>query len=208
MRKLHPEFDFWLGGDSWIEDDSHIFWILYYRDSFKCIQLLLAYLLFQVHLDFELVHLAESVGHPIYTEMDMGDWRWDTLHHLLAGVMIVPVICASYKTQLTNFSGDQHAWQLYLTVGNIRKDIRCTCKNSAWICTGPNSCPPKRAKYMDKALHNAVWTVLSQLCHLDITGPGLKWDSADGFQRQWYPLLAAWVGDYPEQVMVAEVTYG
>ena len=50
--------------------------------------------------------------------------------------------------------------------------------------------------------------MLSHLRHLDITGPGLKWDCADGFQRQCYPRLAAWVGDHPEQVMVAEVSYG
>jgi hypothetical protein len=35
----------------------------------------------------------------------------------------------------------------------------------------------------------------------------LKWDCADGFHRQCYPLLAAWVRDYPEQVMVAQVSY-
>jgi hypothetical protein len=50
--------------------------------------------------------------------------------------------------------------------------------------------------------------VLSQLRHHDITGPSLKWDCADGFQQHCYPLLAAWVGDYPEQVMVAQVSYG
>jgi hypothetical protein len=50
--------------------------------------------------------------------------------------------------------------------------------------------------------------VLSQLRHLDITGPGVKSDCADGFQRQCYPLLAAWVGDYPEHVMVAQVSNG
>ena len=50
--------------------------------------------------------------------------------------------------------------------------------------------------------------MLSPLRNLDITGPGLKWDHADGFQRQCYPLLAAWVGDHPEQVMVAQVPYG
>ena len=50
--------------------------------------------------------------------------------------------------------------------------------------------------------------MLSPLRNLDITGPGLKWDCADGFQRQCYALLAAWVGDYPEQVMVAQVSYG
>jgi hypothetical protein len=51
-----------------------------------------------------------------------------------------------------------------------------------------------------------VGSVLSQLRHLDITGPSLKWDCADGFQQQCYPLVAAWVGDYPEQVMVALVS--
>jgi len=52
-----------------------------------------------------------------------------------------------------------------------------------------------------------VGTVLSPLQNLDITGPGLKWDCADGFKRQCYPLLAAWVRDYPEQVLVAQVSY-
>jgi len=33
-------------------------------------------------------------------------------------------------------------------------------------------------------------------------------DCADGFQRQFYPLLAACFGDFPEQVMVAQVSYG
>jgi len=50
--------------------------------------------------------------------------------------------------------------------------------------------------------------VLSPLRNLDITGPGLNWDCADGFQRQCYPLLAAWVGDYPEPVMLAQVSSG
>jgi len=53
-----------------------------------------------------------------------------------------------------------------------------------------------------------VGTVFTKLWHLDITGPGLKWDCADGFQRQCYTLLAAWVGDHPEQVMIAQVSYG
>jgi len=52
-----------------------------------------------------------------------------------------------------------------------------------------------------------VGTVLSPLRNLDITGLGLKWDCPDGFQRQCYPLLAAWVRDYPKQVIVAQVSY-
>jgi len=53
-----------------------------------------------------------------------------------------------------------------------------------------------------------VGTLLSQLRHLDNGGRSLKWDSTDDFKLQRYPLLAAWDGDYPEQVMVAQVSYG
>ena len=119
LRKLLSELDFGLGNDSWIEDDSHIFGTLYYRDIFKCIQFLLAHLPFQAHLDFEPVCLADSEGRRIYSEMNTGDWWWDKQDQLPAGATIVPVICASDKTHLTNFSGDQHAWPLYLTIGNI-----------------------------------------------------------------------------------------
>jgi hypothetical protein len=140
--------------------------------------------------------------------MNTGDWWWDTQDQLPAGATIVPVICASDKTHLTNFSGDQHAWPLYLTIGNIQKDIRRTPKKRAWILVGLIPCPPKGAKNTDEAWHSAVGTVLSPLRNLDITGPGLKWNCADGFQRQCYPLLAAWVGDYPEQVLIAQVSYG
>jgi len=120
----------------------------------------------------------------------------------------MPVICTSDKTHLTNFSGNQHVWPLYLTIGNIQKDICCTLKKPTWFYVGLIPCPLKGAKNTDEAWHSGVGTVLSPLRNLDITGPGLKWDFADGFERQCYPLLDAWVGNYPEQVKVAEVSYG
>jgi hypothetical protein len=208
LQKLLSELDFGLGDDCWIEVDSHIFGTLYYTDIFKCIQFILAHLQFQAHLDFEPVRLDDSESRRIYSEINTGNWWWDTEDQLPAGETIVLVICASDKTYLTNFSGDQHAWPLYLTIGNIQKDIRCTPNKRALILVGLIPCPPKSAKKIDEAWHSVVGTVLSQLRHLDITGPGLKWDCADGFQRQCYPLLAAWVRDYPAQVMVAQVSYG
>ena len=38
--------------------------------------------------------------------------------------MIAPVILASDRTQLSQFQGDKSAWPLYLTIGNISKEIR------------------------------------------------------------------------------------
>jgi len=208
LRKLLSELDFQLGDDSWIEDDLHIFRTFYYRDIFKSIQFLLAHLPFQVDVEFEPVRLADSESCRIYSEMNPSNWWWDTQDQLPAGATIVPVICASVKTHLTNFSGDQHAWPRYLTIGNIQKDIRCTPNKRAWILVGLIRCPPNGAKHTDDAWHPTVGTVVSPLRNLDIAGPRLKWNRADGFQRRCYPHLAAWVGDYPEQVMIAQVSYG
>jgi hypothetical protein len=156
----------------------------------------------------ERVRLADYAGCGIYSEINTGDWWSDTQDQLPAGATIVPVVCASDRTHLTSFSGDQHAWPLYLMIGNIRKDICRTPKKCPWILVDLTPCPPKGAKNIDEACHSAVGTVLSQLRHLDITGPSLKWDCADGFQQQCNLLLAARVGDYPEQVMVVNVSYG
>jgi hypothetical protein len=92
-------------------------------------------------------------------------------------------------------------------IGNIRNDIRCMPKNYASIPVGLIACRPTGAQNIDEAWHSVGQTVVSQHSHLDIAGPGLKWNCADGFQRQCYPLLAAWVGDYPEQVKITQGSY-
>jgi len=98
MLKLLSELDFRLGNDSWIEDDSHIFGILYYRNIYKCIQFLLAHLSFQAYLDFKPLRLSDTKGRQIHSVMNMRDWWWDTQDQLPAGAMTVPVICASNQT--------------------------------------------------------------------------------------------------------------
>jgi len=74
LQKLLSQLDFGLGNDSWIEDHSYVFGTLYYRDIFKCIQFLLAYLPFQAHLNFEPVRLADLANQQIYSEINMADW--------------------------------------------------------------------------------------------------------------------------------------
>jgi len=63
--------------------------------------------------------------------------------------MIVPGICASDKTHVSNFWGDQHAWPLYPTIGNIQTDIRRAPQKCAWILVVLIPCPPKGAKNTD-----------------------------------------------------------
>jgi hypothetical protein len=88
----------------------------------------------------------------------------------------------------------------------IRNHIRLTPTQAGRNHVGLSLCPLKGATNGDEPWHSAVGTVLFSLRNLDITGPGLKVNCTDGFQRQCHPLLADWVGDYPEQVMIAPVS--
>ena len=42
---------------------------------------------------------------------------------LLQGATIAPIILASDQANLSQFGGDKQAWPVYLTVGNISKEI-------------------------------------------------------------------------------------
>jgi hypothetical protein len=50
--------------------------------------------------------------------------------------MIAPVILASDKTNLFQFGGDKQAWPIYLTIGNIYKDIRCQPSSHRTVLIG------------------------------------------------------------------------
>ena len=39
------------------------------------------------------------------------------------GATIAPIILSSNKTNLSHFSSDKQAWSVYLSVGNISKEI-------------------------------------------------------------------------------------
>ena len=120
----------------------------------------------------------------------------------------MPVTCASDKTHLANFLGDQHTWPLYLTIGTIQNDGCRTPEPRARILVWLIPCPPKGANNTDESSHSAVETVLSPLRNLEISGPRSKWNCVDGFRRECYPHLASQVGDHPEHFVPAQISYG
>lgn len=199
--------DFGLGANSWYEATGQ-HGAIYFRDVFGCIEFLLGHLAFAGDLDFAPVQLFDSADNRIYTEMNTGAWWWETQEHLPAGASIIPVILASDKTHLTNFSGDKSAWPLYMSIGNIRKDVRRTASRRAWILIGFIPVPPKGAADSVAAWHHAVDTIIGALKEVEIDGPGYQWDCADGFRRSCYPILAAWIGDYPEITTLTQIIGG
>lgn len=181
------------------EDEPYIATV-YYRDVIKSIQLLLGHLPFAEHLDFEPVKLYDGDGNRVYNEISSGAWWWETQSKIPDGGLLIPVLLASDKTHLTNYSGDKSGWPLYLSIGNIRKDIRRKPNNNAWILIGLLPIPPKGCgrEISDEIFHRSIERILSPLAALDVAGSGTEFHCADGFLRRGYPILSAWVADYPE----------
>lgn len=50
-----------------------------------------------------------------------------------AGTTLLSVVLASDKTHLTNFSGDQNMHAVYMSIGNIQKDVRNKVSRRAWV---------------------------------------------------------------------------
>ena len=124
------------------------------------------------------------------------------------GATIAPVILASEKTQLTHLRGDKSAWPMYLTIGNISKDLRAQVSSHTTILVGYipvgkfdifSEKTRPIARY--RLFHHCMALILASLVS---TGQsGIEMMCADSAICWIFPILAAYLADYPEQCLVA-----
>jgi hypothetical protein len=115
------------------------------------------------------------------------------------------VIFASDKTLLTIGSGDNSAWPIYLTIGNLEKAKRRSPKANGLILLGILPKIPKKPREhtTKRSWHNAVRKILAPL---EIAGrDGIELKCADGFTRLAFPRIACWIADYPEMCLLTMV---
>ena len=92
------------------------------------------------------------------------------------GGTLASLLLASDKTHLTNFTGDKAAWPVYMSISNIRKDLRWQGTKCAWVLDALLPIPPKQPKdgEIHGSWHRAFEHILKLIAELDIAGPGYE----------------------------------
>ncbi|KAI6040960.1 hypothetical protein EDC04DRAFT_2879042 [Pisolithus marmoratus] len=100
---------------------------LWMCDPVACIRELIRNLAFHGNITYtpKKVYMDHQGSTQWYDEMWTGDWWWETQHHLPPGGTVTPVILVSDKTELSLFKGDKNAWPMYLSIGNLSKEVCC-----------------------------------------------------------------------------------
>ncbi|KAG9125851.1 hypothetical protein FRC07_005943 [Ceratobasidium sp. 392] len=146
------------------------------------------------------------------------DWWWrlqrgqtlTTQQNILGEyATIAPLILSTDKTYLTVFSGNKKAWLVYLTIGNISKEIRKRPSEHAVMLVGYIpvaslgciSNDEERSERRWQLFHTCMEAILEPIKEMAINGEEML--CADGGVRRVHPILAAYIADFPEQSRVA-----
>ncbi|KAJ3859939.1 hypothetical protein EV359DRAFT_75430 [Lentinula novae-zelandiae] len=186
---------------------------LWHRNPLECVAEILSNPLFANHQVFKPEHVfwQQKDGVPSnreYNEMWTGNWWWDTQDMLPNGATIAPIIIASDETRLSTFCGNEKAWPVYLTIGNVAEAERRKPSSSTWVLLGYIPVSKLECYSEDKCsdvgcqlFHDCMRTILEPLIAKGLAPTEMT--CADGYLCNVHALLAAYVGDYPEQCRVA-----
>ncbi|RPD75308.1 hypothetical protein L226DRAFT_462412 [Lentinus tigrinus ALCF2SS1-7] len=185
---------------------------VYARDVLECVEALFgdpefAPLLLLVP---ERHYADEDCTIRVYFDINTGKWWWATqkeIEKTNPGATVIPIIISSDKTQLTVF-GNKTAYPVYMTIGNLPKDIRCKPSRRGQILLAylPTTRllhitnKAARRRMLANLFHGCLSQILEPLAAVGLTGMPIA--SGDGIVRRGHPILAVYVGDYPEQVLV------
>ncbi|KAJ7841714.1 hypothetical protein B0H14DRAFT_3086726 [Mycena olivaceomarginata] len=163
---------------------------LYSRDILECVRALWGDTDFAPYLFVapERHYIDKDKTIRMYHNMHTGKWWWSTqaaVEQEYPGATIIPIIISSDKTQLTVF-GNKTAYPVYMTLGNIPKEIRRKPSRRAYILLG--YLPTSRLKHIkNKSARRRILANIFHACMKYMLSPlktagvsGIPVTSGDG----------------------------
>ncbi|QRW13195.1 C2H2 zinc finger [Ceratobasidium sp. AG-Ba] len=184
---------------------------LWLRDILEVVKKLLNTRRFGRFLEFKPIKKWTSPERTdrIRDELPTGDWMWNIQAEIKDEYgTVVPIIISSDETRLTTFSGDKKAHPVYVTIGNIPKGLRRkTSKRTnallGYLPVPKLDCEPdkeRRRFHRRDLFHKCMTALLNPL--VEAGKNGIEVLCADGGIRRIYPVLAAYIADFPEQCRI------
>ncbi|KAG0138782.1 hypothetical protein HOY82DRAFT_595293 [Tuber indicum] len=182
----------------------------FFREPIDCARYLLSQRCFAQDLVYDPVKEWNSEEPPqlVYSEIHKAQWWWETQDTLPDGATLVPIICGSDVTFLTNYSGDKKAWPIYMTIGNILSKTRNKASKHATVLLALLPVHPKMLGVMARDAHHREINneILGDLMEaifapmVALRDSGIEVECADRKVRLCFPRLAAWIADHLENI--------
>ncbi|KIJ59743.1 hypothetical protein HYDPIDRAFT_32958 [Hydnomerulius pinastri MD-312] len=184
--------------------------MLYWRDGLEVIKYLFSNPVFAQCID--LTPYREYEGRErVYGEFMSADLAWEIQSELPEGHSFLGVIGASDKTPLTIGTGNKEMHPLLLSIANIHAGVRMKATSHSFALAAYLPIPkflnvsqPVQAILAARVYHFAISVVMKNLkiAHRD----GAVMSDPQGYLRVIHTPLAAWIADYPEQLLIACVS--
>ncbi|KAH9061851.1 hypothetical protein EDB83DRAFT_2315615 [Lactarius deliciosus] len=191
-----------------------------YRDPRVVIHGMLTHPGFKDHMDYVPYHKYDPKTQTRrWQDFMSGDWAWMQADEIARdpsthGSTFVPVILGSDKTVVSVATGHTKYWPLYLSIGNVRNNLRQAHKGGVAvigflsILTAKKKHAPSLEfrQFKRKLFHGLIAKILQPL-HTAMTIPELV-RFGDGHYRHVMYGLGPYIADYEEQVLLACIVRG
>ncbi|KAF9035748.1 hypothetical protein BDZ89DRAFT_1090916 [Hymenopellis radicata] len=192
---------------------------VWFRDPREVLHQQLSNQDFAQEMDFAPKRVTDKDGRRRYQDFMSGNWAWrqadliaqDPNNH---DTTFVPTICGSDKTTVSVATGQNEYWPLYMSNGLIHNNVRRAHRNGVTLL-GFLAIPKTDREHHDseefrrfrRQLFHGSLSYIMQSLKPGMTTPEVV-RYADGHYRRTLYGLGPFIGDYPEQVLLACIVQG
>ncbi|KAF8816129.1 hypothetical protein BYT27DRAFT_7221675 [Phlegmacium glaucopus] len=193
----------------WMDENYEV----WYRDPAAVARSMLKNPDFAEEFDYKPFRKYDAEEGREYKDFMSGNWAWEQADIISEdpathGSMFVPIILGSDKTTISVATGQNEYYLLYMSIGNIKNNVRRAHRNSV-ILIGFLSIPKTTRQHSNTTLfrkfhhqlfHSSLSAILQPLC-AGMTTPEVLQCPDQHFRHAIFG-LGPYIADYPEQVLL------